>query len=203
MAWPGAYVDNNDALIPPFNGSMQHDNRTGRVTGILWTPTTNFDERPAGRRIDALVVHCISLPPGCYGGDEIERFFCNGLDHDAHEYFNEIRGLRVSAHFLVKRDGTTVQFVSTLDRAWHAGRSVLDGMPEVNDYSIGVELEGLDDDGYTDSQYVHLARLARLLMAAYPGITRRRMVGHCDVAPGRKTDPGPYFDWARFHRDTR
>lgn len=180
---------------------MQHDNRTGRVHGTLWVPTTNFDERPCGTRVDALVIHCISLPPGCYGGDEIERFFCNRLDHGTHEYFDHIRDLRVSAHFLVKRDGETLQFVSTLDRAWHAGRSALHGVPEVNDFSIGIELEGVDDDGFTSIQYDRLATLTRALTKAYPGIEAGRMVGHSDIAPGRKTDPGPFFDWGRFLRD--
>lgn len=180
---------------------MHHDNRTGRIAGIRWTPSENFDERPAGTRIDALVIHCISLPPGRYGGEAIERFFCNRLDHGAHAYFEEIRDLRVSAHFLIKRDGTAIQFVSTLDRAWHAGRSALEGVSEVNDYAIGIELEGADDDAYTDAQYGTLAGLTRTLMTSYPGITPKRIVGHCDVAPGRKTDPGPYFDWDRFYRD--
>lgn len=180
---------------------MQHDNRTGRVRGVHWMPSENFDDRPCGVRIDALVVHCISLPPGRYGGGEIERFFCNCLDHDAHPYFSGIRGVRVSAHFLVKRDGTAVQFVSTLHRAWHAGRSELDGVPEVNDYSIGVELEGSEEDAFAEPQYRGLARLVRALVSAYPGITPERMVGHSDVAPGRKTDPGPWFDWQRFYRD--
>lgn len=180
---------------------MRHDNRTGRVTGARWVPSMNCDRRPEGTRVDALVIHCISLPPGRYGGNEIERFFCNRLDHGAHEYFQQIRDLRVSSHFLVKRDGAVVQFVSTLDRAWHAGRSELGGVPEVNDYSIGVELEGVDHDGFEEPQYAGLASLARALREAYPGITPARMVGHCDVAPGRKTDPGPYFEWERFYRD--
>jgi len=181
---------------------MRHDNRTGRVTGIPWTPSRNFDDRPLGVRIDALVIHCISLPPGCYGGGEIESFFHNKLDRRAHPYFAEIRGLRVSAHFLIKRDGATAQFVSTLHRAWHAGRSVLEGVPEANDYSIGIELEGTDRDDFTEPQYRNLARLGRALLVAYPGITARRMVGHSDIAPQRKTDPGPGFDWPRFYRDT-
>jgi AmpD protein len=179
---------------------MQHDNRTGLVTGARWTPSPNFDERPPGCRVDALVIHCISLPPGCYGGGEIERFFCNCLDHDAHAYFNEIRGVKVSSHFLIERDGEVIQFVSTLDRAWHAGRSSLQGVAEVNDYSVGIELEGSDDDIFTEDQYRVLSRLARALMTAYPGIQSGRVVGHSDVAPGRKTDPGPHFDWPRFRR---
>lgn len=180
---------------------MQHDNRTGLVAGARWVASPNFDDRPAGTRINALVIHCISLPPGRYGGGEIERFFLNRLDHHEHPYFEEIRGFRVSAHFLVLRAGEAVQFVSTLDRAWHAGRSVLDGVPEVNDFSIGIELEGVDDDVFTDAQYDTLAALTRSLMAAYPEISTERLVGHCDVAPGRKTDPGPGFDWQRYRRD--
>ncbi len=180
---------------------MQHDNRTGRVAGARWAASPNFDDRPAGTRINALVIHCISLPPGRYGGGEIERFFLNRLDHHEHPYFEEIRGLKVSAHFLVSRAGEAVQFVSTLDRAWHAGRSILHGVPEVNDFSIGIELEGVDDDGFADAQYGSLVALTRSLMAAYPEISAERLVGHCDVAPGRKTDPGPGFDWQRYRRD--
>lgn len=180
---------------------MQHDNRTGRVAEARWTPSPNFDDRPVGARISVLVIHCISLPPGCYGGGEIERLFCNRLDHHAHPYFEEIRGMRVSAHFLIRRDGGLVQFVSTLNRAWHAGRSAFHGKEEVNDFSIGIELEGVDDDGYADAQYRTLAPLTVALMAGYPEITARRLVGHCDIAPGRKTDPGPWFDWQRYFRD--
>lgn len=180
---------------------MLHDNRTGRVTGVRWVPSTNFDERPEGVRVNALVIHCISLPPGEYGGGNIEQFFCNALDCNAHPYFEQIRGLRVSAHFLIDRDGEPTQFVSTLDRAWHAGRSMLGGAAEVNDFSIGVELEGLDHEEYTDAQYRTLAALTRALMAAYPEIGDERIVGHSDIAPQRKTDPGPYFDWHRFRRD--
>lgn len=185
----------------PLLKTMQHDNRTGRVAGARWVPSPNFDDRPAGARIDAIIIHCISLPPGCYGGGEIERFFCNRLDHHAHPYFEQIRGVRVSAHFLVARDGELIQFVSTLHRAWHAGRSALAGVPEVNDYSIGIELEGVDDDGFTEAQYAALAPLTAALMAAYPGISGERLVGHCDIAPERKTDPGLGFDWARYRRD--
>jgi AmpD protein len=180
---------------------MRHDNRTGRVIESSWIPSANFDARPPGTRINALVIHCISLPPGKYGGDDIERFFCNCLDHDAHPYFERIRGMRVSSHFLIRRDGGLVQFVSTLDRAWHAGRSMLDGVPEVNDFSIGVELEGVDHGEYTDAQYRTLAQLTCVLIAVYPEIGCGRIVGHSDIAPERKTDPGPYFDWPRFHRD--
>ncbi|MGA8260297.1 MAG: 1,6-anhydro-N-acetylmuramyl-L-alanine amidase AmpD [Arenicellales bacterium] len=180
---------------------MRHDNRTGRVTESGWIPSGNFDARPEGVRINALVIHCISLPPGEYGGGDVERFFCNRLDHDAHPYFERIRGMRVSSHFLVKREGSLVQFVSTLDRAWHAGRSVLDGVPEVNDFSIGIELEGVDDGEYTEAQYRTLAHLTRVLIDAFPEIDRDRIVGHADIAPDRKTDPGPRFDWPRFFRD--
>jgi N-acetyl-anhydromuramoyl-L-alanine amidase len=180
---------------------MKHDNRTGLVGDARWVPSPNFDDRPLGARVKALVIHCISLPPGRYGTGEIERFFLNRLDHHAHPYFEQIRGMRVSAHFLIARNGKLVQFVSTLHRAWHAGRSVLDGMPEVNDFSIGIELEGVDDDGFTDAQYKTLAPLTRALMAAYPEINAGRLVGHCDVSPGRKTDPGPGFDWRRYRRE--
>lgn len=177
---------------------MQHDHRTGRVDTARWAASPNFSPRPSGARVSALVVHCISLPPGCYGGDEIERFFCNRLNHGDHPYFAQLRGVTVSAHFLIRRGGALLQFVSTLARAWHAGRSCLDGVAEVNDFSIGVELEGAEDQAFATAQYDTLAALTRSLRAAYPAIESDRVVGHCDIAPGRKTDPGPEFDWARY-----
>lgn len=145
-----------------------------------------------------LVVHNISLPPGQFGGPEIEEFFCNRLDHSAHPYFKTIEGVQVSAHALIRRDGSLVQFVSLLDRAWHAGRSSFRGEQECNDFSIGIELEGTDDIPYTEAQYRTLAATTRLIMAAWPDITPDRLTGHSDIAPGRKTDPGPAFDWHHF-----
>lgn len=158
----------------------------------------NCDARPEGTAIDLLVVHGISLPPGQFGGDDIEKLFCNCLDPQAHPYFAGIAHLRVSAHLLIRRDGEAVQFVPFHARAWHAGRSAFAGRTACNDFAIGIELEGTDDTPYSDAQYLRLAETAQALMAAYPGIDRHRIVGHSDIAPGRKTDPGPAFDWPRF-----
>jgi len=158
-------------------------------------PSPNFSERPAGARVDTVVLHSISLPPGQYGGDGVERLFTNTLDWSAHPYFETIRGLQVSAHFLVRRDGRVLQFVPIDRRAWHAGRSAWAGRTEANDWSIGIELEGLEGDTFEPAQYDALARLL-------PAIDRvrgiRQVVGHEHVAPGRKIDPGPGFDWARL-----
>lgn len=147
-----------------------------------------------------MVVHNISLPPGQFGGDAIERFFCNQLDPSLHPYFETIAGMTVSSHLLIRRDGSAVQFVSLLDRAWHAGRSCFQGEQECNDFSIGIELEGADDIAYTAAQYQALADLTRNIMSAWPEITPDRITGHSDIAPGRKTDPGPAFDWACYRR---
>ncbi|MCR9190637.1 MAG: 1,6-anhydro-N-acetylmuramyl-L-alanine amidase AmpD [Alteromonadaceae bacterium] len=171
---------------------------TGRISFARWTPSPNFGPRPDGAGISLLVVHNISLPPGQFGGREIEDFFCNQLDHSAHPYFKTIEGVQVSAHLLIRRDGALVQFVSLLDRAWHAGRSCFEGQEECNDFSIGIELEGTDDIPYTTEQYRMLAKVADLIMTAWPDITANRITGHCDIAPGRKSDPGPAFDWRYF-----
>ncbi|WP_421862767.1 1,6-anhydro-N-acetylmuramyl-L-alanine amidase AmpD [Marinobacter adhaerens] len=171
---------------------------TGRISFARWTPSPNFGPRPDGAGISLLVVHNISLPPGQFGGREIEDFFCNQLDHSAHPYFKTIEGVQVSAHLLIRRDGALVQFVSLLDRAWHAGRSCFEGQEECNDFSIGIELEGTDDTPYTAEQYRMLAKVADLIMTAWPDITANRITGHCDIAPGRKSDPGPAFDWRYF-----
>jgi AmpD protein len=155
----------------------------------------NQDERPNGEEPTLLVVHSISLPPGEYGGDAIERFFTNCLDPAAHPYFQEIGTLRVSSHFLVRRDGAVVQFVATTRRAWHAGVSRWRGRERCNDFSIGVELEGMDGALFADAQYEALIRLVRTLRAHHP---LRDIAAHSDIAPGRKTDPGPLFDWPRL-----
>lgn len=178
-----------------------HQLRTsGRLPGVRWCPSPNFGPRPEGADISLLIVHNISLPPGQFGGGHIERFFCNQLDASAHPYFETIADLEVSAHALIHRDGSVVQFVSLLERAWHAGRSSFCGQDECNDFSIGIELEGTDEVPYTEAQYQSLARLSRLIMATWPAIDRDRITGHSDVAPGRKTDPGPAFDWHHFQR---
>jgi AmpD protein len=162
-------------------------------------PSDNQDERPAGCEPELLIVHGISLPPGEFGGPHIEQFFCNNLDWDAHPYFREIRGMQVSAHLLLRRDGSLIQFVPFNCRAWHAGESSFRGRGRCNDYSIGIELEGTDDTEYSDLQYQHLAAVTLALCEAYPGIAKRNIAGHCDVAPGRKSDPGPAFDWLHLY----
>lgn len=148
--------------------------------------------------ISLLVVHGISLPPDQFGGPWIDDLFMGRLDPNAHPYFAQIAGLEVSAHGLIRRDGSLIQYVSFLERAWHAGRSCFMGREACNDFSIGVELEGTDTTPYTEAQYQTLARLAHCLMGAYPQITGERIVGHSDIAPGRKTDPGPAFNWSHL-----
>ena len=153
----------------------------------------NFGPRPAGACIDLLVVHSISLPPGQYGGNEVQALFTNQLDWDAHPYFAQIRGLEVSSHFYIRRDGSLWQFVSCDDRAWHAGRSEYRGRPHCNDDSIGIELEGLEGETFEPAQYDSLARLCTALAAQYP---IGHIAGHEHIAPGRKKDPGPGFNWS-------
>jgi N-acetyl-anhydromuramoyl-L-alanine amidase len=155
----------------------------------------NHDERPAGTEITLVVLHSISLPPGEYGGDPIERLFTNRLDPDAHPYFKEIEGLKVSSHFLIRRDGEVIQFVPVERRAWHAGASSWRGRSRCNDFSIGIELEGAEDDVFAASQYQALTQLISDLRKTLP---LRDIAAHSDVAPGRKTDPGAHFDWARL-----
>ena len=159
-----------------------------------YVESPNQDERPDGEEPTLLVVHSISLPPGEYGGDAIERFFTNCLDPAAHPYFREICALKVSSHFLIRRDGALVQFVPTTRRAWHAGVSRWRGRERCNDFSIGVELEGLDDAPFAEAQYATLIELVPKLRARHP---LRDIAAHSDIAPGRKTDPGPFFDWPR------
>lgn len=155
----------------------------------------NFGPRPSGTLVDLVVIHSISLPPGEYGGDAIERLFTNRLDWDAHPYYQQIRGIEVSAHFVVRRDGELLQFVSCDQRAWHAGRSSWRGRENCNDYAIGIELEGLEGETFEAAQYDTLAALLRQLALRYP---LQNVVGHEHVAPGRKLDPGPGFDWQRL-----
>lgn len=172
--------------------------KTGLVSPARFVASPNRDARPAGAAIEIVVVHCISLPPGEYGGPHIEQFFCNCLDPDHHEYFAAIRHLRVSSHFLVRRRGELVQYVPTHLRAWHAGESRYEGRSKVNDFSVGIELEGTDDSPFTDAQYAALIELTQALMAVYPGLGASNLVGHSDIATGRKTDPGRCFDWHRY-----
>lgn len=162
-------------------------------------PSPNFGPRPAGAQIDLIVVHSISLPPGRYGGDEVQRLFTNRLDWDAHPYFQQIRGAEVSSHFYVRRDGALWQFVSCNARAWHAGASAWRGRGNCNDDSIGIELEGLEGDTFEEAQYATLATLCAAIAQHYPiGF----VAGHEHIAPGRKNDPGAGFRWARLQADT-
>lgn len=171
---------------------------TGLVEGVRYVASSNQDARPDGMTAEVLVVHAISLPPGEFGGPGIERLFGNQLNPADHPYYREIGDLEVSAHLLVRRDGEVIQFVPLIRRAWHAGRSFCEGRPRVNDFSIGIELEGTDDLPFEDIQYRRLAELTGAIARAFPAITRRRLYGHADIAPGRKTDPGPCFDWERY-----
>ncbi len=161
-------------------------------------PSPNHDERPLGMSIDLLVIHNISLPPGQFGGSWIDDLFLNQLDPNADPYFQNICELRVAAHLLIRRNGELVQYVPLSKRAWHAGQSEFQGCSSCNDFSIGIELEGADDVAYTDVQYQLLAQVVNQIIQHYPTITPERIVGHRDIAPGRKTDPGLVFDWPRF-----
>ncbi len=169
----------------------------GWLTGPRRVLSPNCDERPAGQLVRLIVVHAISLPPGEFGGDGIERLFTNTLDSEAHPYYREIQFLRVSAHFLIRRDGEVVQFVPCRWRAWHAGSSSWRGAECCNDFSIGIEMEGDAELPFEAPQYPALARLIHTLRQHYP---IEDIVGHADIAPGRKADPGPRFDWAHLHR---
>lgn len=167
----------------------------GLVEGVEYIASSNCDERPPGTAIELLVIHSISLPPGEFGGSGIVELFTNCLDPSRHPYYADIARLRVSAHFLIRRDGALIQFVPCTLRAWHAGPSTWRERERCNDYSLGIELEGSDSTPFEDAQYERLTDLTRALRAAYP---LNDIVGHSDIAPGRKTDPGPRFDWARF-----
>lgn len=160
----------------------------------------NCDPRPDQDDISLLVIHCISLPPEQFDGDYIDQLFCNGLDAEAHPYFTGIAQLKVSAHLLIRRDGELVQYVPFDQRAWHAGVSCYQGRERCNDYSIGIELEGSVNQPFTEIQYQQLAEVVTGLLASYPKLSRQRITAHSAIAPGRKDDPGPCFDWAKFYR---
>ena len=179
---------------------MRVDVSTGLLVGVKQVLSPHFDARPAGVAPDLIVLHGISLPPGEFGGPWIARLFAGNLPPAQHPYFDGLKGARVSAHVLVRRDGEPVQFVSFNERAWHAGQSSWQGREACNDYSIGIECEGTDEAPYEAAQYDTLRALLPMLLEAYPRITRDRIVGHSDVAPGRKTDPGASFDWSQLKR---
>lgn len=177
---------------------MRIDLRKGRVSRARHVASPNCDDRPPGTVVDLVVIHGISLPPGRFGGPWIDALFTNTLDPSAHPYFEHLHGLRVSSHLLIRRRGGLVQYVPLHRRAWHAGVSRFEGRERCNDFSIGIELEGEDHRPYTEAQYRRLIGLLRAIMEAYPTVTPARIVGHCHIAPERKSDPGPVFDWLRL-----
>ena len=171
----------------------------GQLVGAKQVPSPNFNQRPENTEIQLIVIHNISLPPSQFGGGYIEQFFQNQLDWSVHPYFQTIQGMQVSAHLLILRTGEVLQFVNFNDRAWHAGRSSYLGKVECNDYSIGIELEGSDDTDFESIQYQTLVDVVASLQKAYPK-TDSHLAGHSDIAPGRKTDPGPHFKWQYFRK---
>lgn len=181
---------------PPW--PFEIDTGRGLMAGARQVASPNQDERPAGCEPELIVIHGISLPPGEYGGPWIDRLFTNSLPADAHPYFAGICALKVSSHLLIRRDGECVQYVPFHRRAWHAGVSSYCGRERCNDFSIGIELEGCDGQPYEPIQYRVLSETIHALVKAYPSLSPERLAGHCDIAPGRKTDPGPAFDWVRL-----
>ncbi len=174
------------------------DVESGLIPAARQVPSPNFDDRPPECEPDLIIIHGISLPPGEFGGYWIDRFFTNCLDASSHPYFCEIADMKVSSHLLIRRDGELVQYVPLSKRAWHAGPSNFEGRDCCNDFSIGIELEGIDTLAYTDAQYDGLGDLIVAMRTSIATLADAPVVGHCDVAPGRKTDPGPAFDWARL-----
>lgn len=179
---------------------LQVDLDSGLMSGVRQVASPNHDSRPEGVVADLIVVHGISLPPAQFGGPWIDRLFTNSLPPEVHPYFAEVSSLRVSSHLVIGRDGAVTQYVSFNDRAWHAGKSMYQGREACNDFSVGVELEGTDTQPYEAAQYTALAEVVAALCAAYPRLSASRLVGHSDIAPDRKTDPGPAFDWPRARR---
>ncbi|NYR08514.1 1,6-anhydro-N-acetylmuramyl-L-alanine amidase AmpD [Psychrobacter sp. BI730] len=190
-------------LSPNSSPTSPMSIKDGLLSAATWLASPNYNVRPKGLSIDAIVVHNISLPPNEFGACDtngthyVKALFTNQLDWDTHPYFQTIKGAEVSAHLFIERDGAITQFVNFNERAWHAGRSSYLGRPECNDYSIGIELEGSDFVSFTSAQYEQLADVIAAIYKAYPK-TRRHLTGHSDIAPGRKTDPGDYFEWARL-----
>ena len=168
------------------------------IKNIKYIKSPNFNERSQNSSIKLIVIHAISLPPKEYGGDYVENFFLNKLKISDHEYFKEIKDLKVSSHLYIKRDGEIIQFVPFDKRAWHAGESSFNGEFDCNDFSIGIELEGSDCDNFTSHQYQVLIDVTKLLMNEYPDVKKNSIKGHSDIAPGRKTDPGDKFEWTRY-----
>ncbi|WP_201579188.1 1,6-anhydro-N-acetylmuramyl-L-alanine amidase AmpD [Psychrobacter sp. Pi2-52] len=193
------------ASLPNSSSTSSMTIKDGLLSAATWLASPNYNVRPKGLSIDAIVVHNISLPPNEFGACDtngthyVKALFTNQLDWDAHPYFQTIKGAEVSAHLFIERDGAITQFVNFNERAWHAGRSSYLGRPECNDYSIGIELEGSDFVSFTSAQYEQLAEVIAAIYKAYPK-TRRHLTGHSDIAPGRKTDPGNFFEWARLRQ---
>jgi len=177
---------------------MYINTQTGLLAEARQQPSPNYDDRPADTTIDLLVIHSISVPEGEFGGPWIDQLFCNALKASDHDEFKKICDLKVSSHILIRRDGEIVQYVPFHGRAWHAGESSFEGCEKCNDFSIGIELEGCDDQAFEEIQYQQLAEFTLELTKCYPGITRERIARHSDISPGRKTDPGPLFDWEKF-----
>ncbi len=186
------------APVPPAACDFHIGRETGLAQGAVQLPSPHCDARPPGIAIELLVIHAISLPAGEYGGDDVAALFLGTLDCTRRADYDELANLRVSAHFLVRRDGQVQQFVPLHRRAWHAGVSRFAGRDRCNDFSVGIELEGSDRDCFTAAQYAALTALTRAVRAACPAIRAENIVGHSDIAPGRKTDPGPHFDWAVY-----
>ena len=180
---------------------MRVDPASHLLIGVNYLPSPNSDKRPENCPASLIVIHNISLPPNEFGGPYIEQLFTNQLNYKGHPYFAEISDQKVSAHVLIRRDGSVIQFVPFNYRAWHAGQSNYEGRVNCNDYSIGIELEGADDISYEDRQYFVLVTLINALLIAYPSLSKNRIVGHSDIAPDRKTDPGPSFNWERFKNE--
>jgi AmpD protein len=180
------------------NSQSDNISKAGWLNEARECASPNYNERPENVDIDLIVVHSISLPPGQYGDHYIDDFFCNRLDCSVHPYFKEIEGLQVSAHLLIDRQGQLTQYVSFFERAWHAGESCFEGRERCNDFSIGIEMEGLEGAKFEREQYQRLAEVCKELMKRFPKITEKRICGHSDIAPGRKIDPGPGFDWTYF-----
>lgn len=174
--------------------------KNGWIEKVRNIPSPNFDARPTNCLPTLIVIHCISLPPGKFGGDAIDDFFTNKLKTEEHSYFKEIQNLTVSSHLLIKRNGALTQYVSLESRAWHAGQSIYCGQENCNDFSIGIELEGTEELSYSEQQYLQLHKTISSLIKHYPNLSTKRIVGHSEIAPDRKTDPGQAFNWKKLYR---
>ncbi len=196
----GTVTPVNEELMAKSSASTVHFSvdSEGWLVPARHLLSPNHNQREADADISLLVIHNISLPPGQFGTGCVQDFFCNQLEISAHTFFSEIEHLKVSAHFLIDRHGDVTQFVPTTARAWHAGVSCFEGRESCNDFSIGIELEGTDDQPYTDAQYIALQGVTKALLSRHGELSVERIAGHCDIAPGRKTDPGPSFDWSRY-----